>query len=451
MSVADLRRGQPTVSTHSTLALALAAFLLTSLANTLQRPDGIAGITQFGRWGVLALLALMVLLSPARTGLSNATGLWTLSAIYALGTALYTIDPPATVLRGASFVALCVGVFAGGERLGVAAPRAAERLVRVAAYAVGAVMLLSVASWALRIGFAFHEGSGLFRGVFAHANSLGAVSAVWTVLLLPTREQSRGWGRALTNTMLGAAILATLLSSSRSGVLSAGLACGVYLALTRRMGRIAAVSFAAVSLGVGVLAVSPGVIQEVSSQSRTFLLKGAKDEDLLHSRRGVVEVGWENFLLSPYVGHGFGTSFGEVENSEWKIANLSGREKGNAVIAVLEETGVIGAFALFAPVVFILSRFNALRVLVSRHRDDGGAAAGNLARTALVCWCAALGGFLNNMAEATLWSPGAQFGGMLLLFAGLAEGLRRHAEVSDARTDAFRPKQVDRLRPVSAR
>jgi hypothetical protein len=102
--------------------------------------------------------------------------------------------------------------------------------------------------------------------------------------------------------------------------------------------------------------------------------------------------------------------------SEWRVINLSGREKGNAYLAALEETGVIGTAVLCLPILMFLLRGLDLRLIrqpIRQTRDFMAAA----------CYSGALGGFVSNLGEATLWSPGSLFPALALFLAGSADVL----------------------------
>jgi O-antigen ligase len=145
-------------------------------------------------------------------------------------------------------------------------------------------------------------------------------------------------------------------------------------------------------------------------------------EDVLFSRRDLLGMAQDNFEQSPWFGYGFGTSVGEAQRStDWQLQNLSGREKGNAYMALLEEVGAVGTAVLLLPVFMFLASWRKL-VRVSRRSSKRTAA------IAAAAWAGAFAGLLHNNAEATLWSPGAMFGTMLLFLAGAADGMLSESE-----------------------
>jgi O-antigen ligase len=106
---------------------------------------------------------------------------------------------------------------------------------------------------------------------------------------------------------------------------------------------------------------------------------------------------------------------------------LGGREKGNAFIAILEETGILGALVMCLPVVMCV--FGGFRIKrLNAYLVDNPGELRNDARLAAAFWAGAMGGLVNNLAEATLWSAGSPYGGMLLFLAGASEGLVARTE-----------------------
>ena len=186
--------------------------------------------------------------------------------------------------------------------------------------------------------------------------------------------------------------------------------------------------FAGVSLGTiatAVFLVLPSASDVATQDARAVVFKGDTDDSFL-SRREEWDTGWENFLASPFLGYGFGTTVGE-DTGEWKIVNFGGREKCNFVIAALEETGVFGSPIMVLPVFLCVSQGFRLKRLNSRLAGSKSELRSD-ARLAAAFWAGAVGGIVDNLGEYTLWVPGAALGGMLILLAGAADGLMLRTE-----------------------
>jgi O-antigen ligase len=401
------------------------AFLAISIAVGLNLPDEAVAPVRLSRWGILACASAFVLRYLLRSPLSRQGTAWLVSGLYAAGTTVYSIEVPATVLRSTAFVALTIGAFAGGlicYREETTAPhRLPDRM--------GTVLALLAVPSSIGLLFSsseyFFQAGGWFRGVFVHANTLGAFGAMWLVVGVGIYDSRLSRGRRVVLIGIVALSICMIASQSRAGLGSAIVAIALYLLVTRKMRRLFVAGLLAATLLLSMVVWLPYASEVATRETGSFIFKGY-EEDVFTSRRGTWETGWANFFASPWFGHGFGTSVGE-ETNEWKIVNLGGREKGNAFLAILEETGLVGALVMCFPLGLSVANGVRLKRLNVRLSGTSGHFSGD-ARLAAAFWAAAMGGIVNNYAEATLWSPGTPFGGMLLFLAGAAEGLMIRTE-----------------------
>src|ERR1019366_6976511 len=88
-------------------------FLFLSTAVIVPMLDGT--VTRIARWTVLLLGGLLVLGHAIRHRISRQGIAWSVSAVYGIATVVYSIDVPATVLRGLSFLTLTILAFSGGS------------------------------------------------------------------------------------------------------------------------------------------------------------------------------------------------------------------------------------------------------------------------------------------------------------------------------------------------
>lgn len=383
-------------------------------------PDRIGTMIRLARWACILVTAMLVLGNVVHSRLSKQGAAWIVSAVYGLATAVYSIDLPSTVLRGASFLALTVAAFAGSfafySQGGAGAIRLTSRLTAL----ICGLSFISLAGLITGQPAIFFHINGLFKGVFGHPNALGAFTSQWLVVLLAVHEgRFLRHRKTLVAGMIALAVCA-VASRSRAGVGSSLIALMSYLLITRDVGRLFVGLMLCSTVLLSAFIMLPYASDEATRESADFIYKGG-DEDVLVSRREVWETGWDNFFASPWIGHGFGTSVGE-ETREWKLVGLGGREKGNAVLAILEETGALGALVMCLPILLSLIEGFRIRRLNLLVGGRGGALRGH-ARLAAGFWAGVVGGLANNMAEATLWSPGLAFGGFLLFLAGAAAGL----------------------------
>ena len=376
------------------------------------------------RFGILGLTSVLALRVAAHTRLSSQAMAWLASGLYACGTVVYTTDVPATVLRGSSFLALTITAFLGGFVCYRHPTLLPNRLPRRVVGLLAVLSILSFVGLVLGAPEDFYY-KGLFRGVFAHSNTLGAFAALWFIVGVGVYDSQSLRRRRIVLAGLVAMAVILVASKCRAGLGATLVATACYFVTTRRVGRLL---FAGVSLGTiiaVVFLVLPSASDVASQDARAVVFKGGSD-DVLRSRREEWDTGWENFRARPFLGHGFGTTVGE-DTGEWKLVNFGGREKCNFLIAALEETGVFGSPVMMLPVFLCLAQGFRLKRLNSRLasfpcelRSD--------ARLSAAFWAGAVGGIVNNLGEYTLWVPGASLGGMLIFLAGAAEGLMLRTE-----------------------
>lgn len=414
---------QGTNSDARALRFFVGAFLASSIAICLT--EGLTPAMQIARWILLACASALSVGHLIRTRVSLQMVAWLLSGIYAMGTLLYTIDIPTTTLRSLAFFSLTLGAFAGGFLCYRSSSSPGHRLPNRIALLLVMLAVPSLAGFLLGYPAAFFFRNGEFRGLFCHPNTLGAFGALWLVIGVAAFDGRLSRHRYLPAVGTIAMALCLLPSRSRAGMGGAAIGILLYWVLTRRLGRIAFAASSIASLLAMTYIVAPHTVSDTQSEVRRIVFKGY-EEDVFASRRGPWEIGMENFLASPLLGHGFGTSVG-MEVHEWRFVNLSAREKGNSYLAILEETGVLGAIVMGLPILLHLLGGFRVKRLNSHLASVPGVLRGD-ARLAAAFWAAAVAGLANNYAEATLWSAGSPFGGMLLFFAGASEGLTARTE-----------------------
>ncbi len=383
-------------------------------------PSSIATTAPLLRWLALALAAIVALASSRRVRPSAAALAWLLSGMYAFGTLVYSFDVPATVLRSVAFTATVVAAFWAGRIVTMSRQVSTHRVMVAGALWCTALAAGGVALQFAGVGDVFYHGTPLFRALYVHPNTLGAVVPMWVPAALWWRDVSpaRSWTRRLVGALLAATALALVESKARSGIGATVAGVSAYYLATRNVTKLAGVIAVLVALGGLAAIVAPRILGESRDASEALIYKGS-DGDLLASRRGTVETSLANFERSPWFGYGFGTSFGATDGeSEWTIRGLSGREKGNAYAGELEEVGGIGTVVMLVPVLLFLSSWRSLMKMKRNARQSGADLA-----LAAAAWAGAFAGLVHNNGEATLWSPGTPFGATLLLLAGIADGL----------------------------
>jgi len=238
------------------------------------------------------------------------------------------------------------------------------------------IALAGMASYALGIGFNAKTddpfSDGLFNGSFYHPQTLGPAAALillWLLGFCLLSSYNRKWiAFVLIPVLLGFAYL----SSSRTSLAAVGMAA-IFVTLTaavssnqirKQIGRGAALLFLPtcllMSAVVAIEFVQPG---RLSAGVVQFIMKrGQGDgqalrvEQISSSRQPLIDMMLANISERPWVGIGFGTSTRPGFGSGDSIFESTTTEKGILPIAVVEETGIIGA-TFFAAFLFSVFRY----------------------------------------------------------------------------------------------
>jgi hypothetical protein len=273
---------------------------------------------------------------------------------------------------------------------------------------LGVIAIASIPFVASSIGY-FRNGRG-FQGIQVHPQGFGPTMAVLAALLISqslTERRIRLW-KGLLATL---AMAWVYLSLARIGALAlvAGVTFGAVGEAIRgwfstlparnavRRGRL--IGFGSLALLAALIA-SPWIADNVWE----FVAKGSKAESAveaaLKSRGNKIDAMMQNIDQHPVWGIGFGAVegedyFGLVRDPVFGLPVMATIEKGVLPIAIIEETGIVGALFTY-PWLFLL--------IVRSIR--GGLVSGTVSAAVLV----------TNVAEASLFSPGGQ-GLFQLLFA----------------------------------
>ncbi len=260
-------------------------------------------------------------------------------------------------------------------------------------------------------------GVELYQGMVSNPNFLGEAAAVSLTLALYGlyRARQRGEGSAfwLIVTIILFGLL--LLSGSRAAMLSAAPAAIVfaYGALPRRT---VVLSAACVAFAVGaVIVLPPAVTAPLAKPLENLVTKGR--HDLLFSRERAWTRSYEKAREGGLAGLGYGVSAGAP--ATFKLGRLTTgdytRQKANAQLALIEETGVIG-LAAFA--FFLVQLFSAAAAGIRRTAGE--------TRLQLLFAIALLAGLvLHSIFESWWTAPGSMGTAVFWATAGVVGGLLR--------------------------
>jgi hypothetical protein len=245
------------------------------------------------------------------------------------------------------------------------------------------VAIIGVASLALGVGYNAKaiEGvaSSFFNGPFYHSNTLGPLAGMMVVYLLalacftPYRLKWITWPIVIILFMF------ILMTKSRTATISCLAATGVMFAaawmLPNRNGLSIRFNISGAKLALGgfvfamlILLGFAAKAEQIKEVVQSFIVKnegaaGFYVDEILASRQGQIDMTLYNFTSSPLIGIGFGTATTRQfqEDATWYSAPT---EKGNLVLALLEETGVLGflSFVVFLAI-FVVTLWKNLNVV----------------------------------------------------------------------------------------
>lgn len=237
-------------------------------------------------------------------------------------------------------------------------------------------VVLGFGSLATGIGYNMRGGTGTgfstFNGSMYHSNCFGPLSAMMAVYLVCVALFGRYRNRWLCLALIGCLVYFMALTQSRTSfaslfvgifttiAMSFILVRGRLIRLRLNSSRIAVIG-AIAAAGIVLLIIDAATGNTVTKAVVAFANKGGKSDQFdyiqaLSSRQSLIDMSWNNFLNSPWIGIGFEVSTTEFfrRNASFFYAPI---EKGFLPVAVLEETGIIGAIFL---VIFLLAYVRAL-------------------------------------------------------------------------------------------
>ena len=272
---------------------------------------------------------------PAPKVAAAAVGCFTLAAV---GSVLWSVDPPATAWRSWIYVGMALLAWA---MAGLDDEESAAVLAAVAAAAVGASLILV---W-LRPDLGLHPNDD-WKGVYTNRNSLGPLAAIGVLasvryLLAPAR-----WLRVAAAGLAAASLVTLVGAGSRTAWVSLAVAAaaaslvGARLRLRRRMSPSAARTVAAAAAG---LCAAGGVAALVVLW----------DVPTFSQRREMWGLVWDRIVQRPLLGHGFFT-FWDIEELT-QHALLRRGSAHNSLVEVGLGLGLLGAVP-FAVIVFLAAR-----------------------------------------------------------------------------------------------
>lgn len=266
-------------------------------------------------------------------------------------TALWSDVQTLSILKALAFMVVVTAFLAGGQawvnRLQPQNPLFFLLPVLVAA------LFSSLSSRAASVTLG--SGITIYQGLAGNPNYFGLMCAA--ALPLPVYRSYLAWrrgsGGAQTFFWVGVTFAIALLlwrSGSRASLLCALMVLGAFaLVVTagRRAAAVVLLVFAIGAVSVTAPEIEAGVYQRV-------VVKNSRGNDAFFSRRAPWEKTYDAATQGGFFGLGYGVSAGFSNYSFGLTSNTYGREKGNAQLAIWEETGLVGLalYAIFLGVLY---------------------------------------------------------------------------------------------------
>jgi O-antigen ligase len=273
------------------------------------------------------------------------------------------------------------------------------------------------------------SGVSIYQGLTGNPNYLGLISAASLPLPIYRSYIAWKWGADRTPTLFWFALTIALLvllwqSGSRASLLCALMIVGAF-ALVITTGRRAIVAvllvFAIGAVSVAAPELQQGVYQRV-------VVKNTQGNDAFFSRRATWEKTYDAAKQGGVIGFGYGVSAGFSNYSFGLTSNTYGREKGNAQLAIWEETGLVG---LFLYTIFLFVLYQDLAGSLFRIPDID-----QRAEFALIVGLIT-GLLAQSVFEAWWTSPGSMESSIFWSAVGVATALaHRHRTGQQAQSDA---------------
>jgi len=338
---------------------------------------------------------------------------------WCLLTSLWSIVPELSLLKGFASIVILLAFTTGGRywAYGWTSNAPLTFLVPIAVVAV----LSAFGGTTARIG-----DIELYQGLTGNPNYLGLIVAAslpvaFYFIYWAFTNQSSIVARVLS--ILMGIVLASLLWRAASRASISCAACETAFAIAAlRPTKMIMIGALAVGAAVITFITVPAFEDQVYTR---FIVKYSPDGDVFYSRREPWRESLEGARQGGWIGLGYGASYGDTKFSGGLTSVGYGREKGSSQLAVVEETGLVGA-AFYALLIYSIFRelFGGLKRAPNRDSRMelaliSGLAVGILFQSIFEAWWTAPG----SLESAIFWST-----------VGVGSGLVRRAARARARS-----------------
>lgn len=341
------------------------------------------------RWIILVFVVLSLVGSRGSfRALNNSVGFTALAMVLWSGTtALWSEVPELSLLKAIAFLIIS----STGIALGMAwsrshsLDRTLDFLLPLTIAALAAAVLGRVSANSV-----VYSGEGTFyQGGVGGSNMFGSLLAMCMPLAVWKVFRERTWqGRAIWGSILVIFILFLLASHARSAML-ATLFTLVAFAIGYRNHQKLIILLGGILLSLAIYLLTPN---EVNRAVQSIAYKQNYSESIFFSRADVWSDSYDRAVKGGIAGDGYGVTIGESYFQGALTTIGYGREQGNAQMAIVEQTGIIG---LIIYLVFLTSLYaTIIRGIATAkyrwHRQQlwlvGGALSGMLCMSLFEAW-----------------------------------------------------------------
>lgn len=309
-------------------AAALVAFLASNF------PLGFAGV--YARFPMIMLLIASCILMVGRTRLGGINALFAtvyLFLTYSFVTTFWTENVSLSLAKWALYATVSLAFLVGGT---AAAQSTSPGTNPFDPLKWLFLPMMASSIYALAIGRGWVEGN--FSGMCGNSNALGAsimITSPWLIY-----ELKRSWGNRRRKRWLVALATATvviMLATHSRAALCAFVIIPVFASRQLNIGRKITLLYLAAMLLIVTYAFRP---ETFDLFYHSYVAK--RSTNIMASRGTQMEDSWDAAKQGGIFGEGFGVSVGV--SRYWEITTFSriSREKGNSILAIVEETGVVG-------------------------------------------------------------------------------------------------------------
>lgn len=369
------------------------------------------GVRYFGmvfttstRWAFLALLiATLIPGGNIFSGLKNGYGIILAGYfIWCLMTVAWSEVPTLSLLKSTALILTALAFLSGGIYWSTRLQ--AEKTFAFLAPITALALIAAVAGSGAQ---AVNANLSVYTGLASNANFFGVLIAFSVPFLIDQIYQvTRSPGYPVRKILVGGAcvilVFALWRSGSRASMLCVLLTVFVPVATVSPNKKI----IVALALFLGTLGATVVLPQIQERLTQHVLFKANEEGEVFYSRYAPWQDSYAAALQGGYYGLGYGVSAGNTNFTIGLTADAYGREKGNAQLAVWEETGLVG-LALYAILLFAIFR-ELYRAFRAARGDDAkiklgiiiGMVAGLTVQSVFEAWWVAPG----SIESAAFWS-----------------------------------------------